>query len=197
MSRNSRPQVRDFRGGYATCGDFCEVFRRNTTQLYLLAFLLTANHQEAQECFVGAMDKAFAEGNVFKGWEESWSKRCLIEHAIDAIILQPGRREARREVWFQDEGGIRCLTLSEAVIQLKSTVRFVFVMTVLEGYSAKETALLLNRTPESVHNLRIEALQRLAELNPEMIVTVHPQESRLTPILLIRNPNPTSGFQDV
>jgi hypothetical protein len=67
--------------------DFCEVFRRNTKQLYLLAFLLTANHQETQECFVGAMDDAFAERNVFKGWEESWSKRCLIEHAIGAIIF--------------------------------------------------------------------------------------------------------------
>jgi len=78
---------------------------------------------------------------------------------------------------------------------LKSTERFVFVMTVLEGYSVKETALLLDRTPESIHNLRIETLQRLAELNPEMIVTVHPQQSGLTSILLIRNP--TSGFQDV
>jgi DNA-directed RNA polymerase specialized sigma24 family protein len=195
MSRNSKPHVRDFRDGYATCSDFCEVFRRNTTQLYLLAFLLTANHQEAQECFVGAMAKAFAERNVFKGWEESWSKRCLIEHAIGAIIFQPSRPEARRDVWFQDEGEIRFRTLSDGVTQLKSTERFVFVMTVLEGYSAKETALLLDRTPESVHNLRIEALQRLAELNPEMIVTVHPQESRLTPILLIRKP--TSGFQDV
>ena len=86
-------------------------------------------------------------------------------------------------------------TFLDAVTQLKSTERFVFVMTVLEGYSVKETALLLDRTPESVHNLRIEVLQRLAELNPEMIVTIHPQESRLTPILLIRNP--TSGFQNV
>ena len=83
----------------------------------------------------------------------------------------------------------------DAVTQLKLTERFVFVMTMLEGYSAKETALLLDRTPESVHNLRIEALQRLAELNLEMIVTVHPQESRVTSTLLIRNP--TSGFQNV
>ena len=73
MSRNSRPHFRDFRDGYATCRDFCEAFRRNTTQLYLLAFLLTANHQEAQECFVGAMDKAFAEKNAtaFRQWR-SW-----------------------------------------------------------------------------------------------------------------------------
>src|SRR5713226_303992 len=194
MSSTSRPHVRDFRNDYATCADFCEVFRRNTTQLYLLALLLTANHQEAQECFVGAMDKAFAERNVFKGWEESWSKRCLIEHAIDAIICQPGRRETRRDLWLQ-EGEIEFRTFLDAVTQLKSAERFVFVMTVLEGYSVKETALLLDRTPESVHNLRIEALQRLAELNPEMIVTIHPQESRLTSILVIRNP--TSGFQDV
>ncbi len=131
----------------------------------------------------------------FKGWEESWSKRCLIEHAIGAIVLQRGRREARRDLWPQERGENKLRTFLDAVTQLKSTERFVFVMTVLEGYSVKETALLLDRTPESVHNLRIEALQRLAELNPEMIVTIHPQESRLTPILLIRNP--ASGFQDV
>jgi len=141
------------------------------------------------------MDKAFAGRNVFKGWEESWSKRCLIEYAIGAIIFQPGRREAQRVLWLHERGENKLRTFLDAVTQLKSTERFVFVMTVLEGYSVKETALLLDRTPESVHNLRIEALQRLAELNPEMIVTIHPQESRLTPILLIRNP--ASGFQDV
>ena len=54
-------------------------------------------------------------------------------------------------------------------------------MTVLEGYSARETALLLHRTPESVRKLRIEALQRLAELDPEIIVTVHTHESRVRP----------------
>ena len=131
----------------------------------------------------------------FKVWEESWSKRCLIEHAIGAIVLQRGRREARRDLWPQERGENKLRTFLDAVTQLKSAERFVFVMTELEGYSAKETALLLHRTLESVHNLRIEALQRLAELNPEMIVTIHPQESRLTPILLIRNP--ASGFQDV
>src|SRR6266851_1095195 len=102
----------------------------------------------------------------FKGWEESWSKRCLIEHAIGAIVLQRGRREARRDLWPQERGENKLRTFLDAVTQLKSTERFVFVMTVLEGYSVKETALLLDRTPESVHNLRIEALQRLAELNP-------------------------------
>src|SRR5260370_9229265 len=168
MSRNSRAGGRDCRDDYVTYKDFCEVFRTNTTQLYLLAFLLTANHHEAGECFVGAMDKALAGRNVFKGWEESWSKRCLIEHAIGAIILQPGRREARRDVWFQD-GEIGFRTFLDAVTQLKSAERFVFVMTELEGYSAKEKALLLHRTLESVHNLRIEALQRLADLNQEMM----------------------------
>src|SRR5260370_25403973 len=141
------------------------------------------------------MDNALAGRNVFKGWEASWSKRWLIEHAIGAIIFQSGRREAWRDVWFQEGGENKLQTFLDAVTQLKSIQRFVFVMTVLEGYSVKETALLLDRTPESVHNLRIEVLQRLAELNPEMIVTIHPQESRLTPILLIRNP--ASGFQDV
>jgi DNA-directed RNA polymerase specialized sigma24 family protein len=115
--------------------------------------------------------------------------------AISAIIFQPGRREARRDLWLQERRENKLRTLLDAVTQLKSTERFVFVMTVLEGYSVKETALLLDRAPEFVQNLRIEALQQLAEHNPEMIVTVHPQESRLTPILLTCNP--TSGFQDV
>jgi len=123
MSRNSKPHVREFRDNYAPCTDFCEVFRRNTTHLYLLAFLLTANHQEAQECFVGAMDKAFAGRNVFKGWEESWSKRCLIEYAIGAIIFQPGRREAQRVLWLHERGENKLRTFLDAVTQLKSTER--------------------------------------------------------------------------
>jgi hypothetical protein len=144
MSRNSRPRVRDFRDDYATCNDFCEVFRTNTTQLYLLAFLLTANHHEAGECFVGAMDNALAGRNVFKGWEESWSKRCLIEHAIGAIICQSGRGFRGGENKLQ--------TFLDAVTQLKSIQRFVFVMTVLAGYSVKETALLLARPHTGVRS---------------------------------------------
>ncbi len=147
MSSTSRPHVRDFRNDYATCADFCEVFRRNTTQLYLLALLLTANHQEAQECFVGAMDKAFAERNVFRGWEESWSKRCLIQHAIGAIIFQPGRRETQRDVWLQDACEIRFPALLDGVTQLKPAERFVFVMTVLEGYSITTHADSLDPQP--------------------------------------------------
>ena len=43
--------------------------------------------------------------------------------------------------------------------------------------------------------LRLPGLGARYPSRPEMMVTVHPQESRLTPILLTRNP--TSGFQDV
>src|SRR5260370_4317383 len=107
---------------------------------------MSANQEGAQELFVGAIDKAFEERNVFRGWEESWSKRCLIQHAIGAIIFQSGRRETQRHVWLQDACEIRFPALLNGVTQLTPAERFVFLMTHFAGYSLTETASRLYRT---------------------------------------------------
>jgi len=43
---------------HAAWGDFCEAFVKDMKPLYLLAFLLTANHQDAEQCFRMALEAA-------------------------------------------------------------------------------------------------------------------------------------------
>src|ERR1700680_2121998 len=85
---------------YATCADFCAILAKNLRPLYLLAFLLTGNHTEAEQCFVATIDDCIGAKSVFKGWENSWIKRCLIINAIRRVFGTTGestpgpRREA-------------------------------------------------------------------------------------------------------
>jgi len=51
-----KPEIASFRAEYAKRADVCEVLERDMNCLYLLAFLLTANHKEAEQCFVATVD---------------------------------------------------------------------------------------------------------------------------------------------
>jgi hypothetical protein len=44
---------------YMTGTDFCKIFTEEMNSLYLLAFLLTADSDKAEQCFV-------------RGWESAW-----------------------------------------------------------------------------------------------------------------------------
>jgi hypothetical protein len=46
------------KANHAVWGDFCNVFVKDMKPLYLLAFLLTANHQDAEQCFATALQAA-------------------------------------------------------------------------------------------------------------------------------------------
>jgi hypothetical protein len=65
--------------------DFYGVFEQDMKPLYMLAFVLTANHKESEQCFVSTVDEAFKEQTVFKEWVRSWVKRRLIENAIENV----------------------------------------------------------------------------------------------------------------
>src|SRR6202021_1075103 len=69
--------VGNFSCDYATGADFCDAFVTSTEPSYLLAFLLTANHEAAERCFVAALDPAFKANAVFKEWAPSWIRRKL------------------------------------------------------------------------------------------------------------------------
>jgi hypothetical protein len=54
---------------YPTVTDFFKTFNEEMHSLYLLAFLLTADHDKAEQCLVSAMGEC-EEGSVF-----SWTGR--------------------------------------------------------------------------------------------------------------------------
>lgn len=161
MFRSEKPKIVDFRADYATRADFCEVLERELNSLYLLAFLLTANHKAAEQCFTTTVQEALEEHSVFKDWALSWVKRSIIKNAIGIVSAASGRCTEKRELWtlgISERNGDNEINV---VTQLSPFERFVFVMSVLEHYSAWECSILLGCSAQKVAQFRTQALRGL------------------------------------
>ncbi len=162
MFRSEKSNMPNFRADYAKHADFCEVFQRDMKPLYLLAFLLTVNHKDAEQCFALTVEDAFKKPAVFKEWAQSWVKRSLIEHAIDIVSPASARTGEKRDLWsaHQSHGQGEI----DAVAKLAPLERFVFVMSILERNSNWDCALLLGCNTNKVAQARRQALRRLPDL---------------------------------
>ena len=149
---------------YATPDQFCRIFEGEMRSFYLLAFLLTASHELAEQCFFAAMEDALKECRVFKGWARSWSRRLVIKNAIRLIPAPFGKSQPGGWAEANDESVV--LTMISAVTHLASFDRIVFVISVLERYSEWECALLLDCSTRDVQRARIRALQQFPALYP-------------------------------
>jgi hypothetical protein len=160
--RASNSNVATFRADYATHADFCDVFGNDANHLFLLAFLLTANHEESERCFVSTLDEAFNKQAVFKEWVRSWVTRRLIENAIE-IVWHPPAKNQKRDLWRAEQLDIQKECEVDTVTKLAPFERFVFVMSILEGYSNWECSLLLGSSMKKVAQARLRALRRLSD----------------------------------
>jgi DNA-directed RNA polymerase specialized sigma24 family protein len=163
--RSKKPKTANFSAEYAQHDDFCDVFEKDTKSLYLLAFLLTANHKESKQCFATTFEEAFKEPAVFKDWVRSWVRRRLIENALEIVSPASGRSRQKRNLWGaeQRETGKECEI--DTVTKLAPFERFVFVMSTLERYSNWECSLLLGCSMNKVAQARVRALRRLPDLS--------------------------------
>lgn len=155
---------------YATKSDFCEIFAEDMKGLYLLSLLLTADPAKAEQCFVSGLDDC-ADGNqVFKEWAHSWARRAIIKNAIrliapDAASFSPERNGLRRDRnAFSDQPRPEFKADMAALLELDAFERFAFVVSVLEGYSDRECALLLGCTRDTLIEARSRALQQVTQL---------------------------------
>ena len=150
---------------YANHEDFCRIFNEDMNSLYLLALLLTADREKAEQCFVSGLEDA-AKGNpVFKEWARSWARRTIIQNAVRRINPRPGDGSQGSSSASLD-GNDETLPPErqaqfDAVLGLEPFERFVYVMTVLERYSEYECALLLGAARRDVLAARTQALQQL------------------------------------
>ena len=149
----------------ATREDFCRLFEADMKPLYLLAFLLTANHAHAEQCFVAGIDDAAQGNTVFKQWARSWARRTVIKNAIRVVAPASQSSQGHGEMWDGTEESSVALTIN-TISQLEPLPRFVFVMSVLERYSDRECSLLLGCTTGDVVEARNCALQGLAAIAP-------------------------------
>jgi len=164
MFRPEKVETASFRADYAKRADFCELFEREMKPLYLLAFLLTANHQDAEKCFAAAVDEALEEP-VFKEWAESWIKRSLVRNAVGIASPASTRSGEKRDLWNRGQEKSHGDSEIDAVTQLAPLERFVFVMSILERYSIWDCSLLLGCSMKKVVQARMRALRRRS--NPD------------------------------
>ncbi len=165
MFRLEKVGTASSRAGYAKRADFCELFEREMKPLYLLAFLLTANHQDAEKCFAAAVDEALEEPAVFKEWAESWVKRSLIRNAVGIVSPASTRSGGDRDLWNRGQEEAPGDNGIDAVTQLAPLERFVFVMSILERYSILDCSLMLGCSMRKVVQARMRALHRRS--NPD------------------------------
>lgn len=147
-------------GEYATKEHFRELFTEDMNRLYLLSFLLTADHEKAERCFVAGLDECVTGGPVFREWARTWARRIVVQNAIRMIAphmgsatIAPGTFQAQ-DARFAE------------VLGLEDFERFVYVLSVLEGFSDSDCATLLGVSSRDIREARIRAFRQIADLSP-------------------------------
>jgi DNA-directed RNA polymerase specialized sigma24 family protein len=146
---------------------FCNLFRQEMDGLYLLAFLLTANPETAEQCFLSSLEECMGGIAVNDEWAHSWAKRVVIKNAIRLVAprvhhsgskVRP--RSHRKESELSERSPDNRTIMS--VLAIEDFERLVFVMTVLEQLSDRDSALLLGCLPDKIRAARTRALQEVA-----------------------------------
>ena len=178
---------------YADSDDFRHIFDENMNSLYLLAFLLTADHGKAEQCFVSGLEDAVGGNRVFKEWAHSWARRVIIQNAVRLIKPRPddgsGRlTSASVDSFYKKLPAERHVEVS-AVLGLEPFERIVYVMTVLEHYSDHECSLLMGCARRDILPARTRALEEVGR-QVEM-------QDRQFPIAGAQNPGLHEGASSV
>jgi hypothetical protein len=133
--------------------ELMEAFEANSSELYQLAFLLTGNADRSVAAFDNALD--FNEVNhVFGGFMKEWARKLIIGQALGAIDseLRTSKQRVSRTARDEDAGAekwkrradISQEEFEEAVVAIDAFPRCAMLLTIFEGMSLKDAAMLLN-----------------------------------------------------
>ena len=152
---------------YATCTEFCMVFRDDMDNMHLLSFLLTADLTKAEECFVSGLEDCVKGGYVFRDWARSWARRAIIQNAVRMLAPRPNDSSVPAEPDEAVTCGFGRTPEADgaiaSILRLEDFERFVFVMSVLERYSDQDCSILLGCSRQDVREARMRALQHVVE----------------------------------
>jgi hypothetical protein len=153
------PFVDERATSYPTATDFLRAFNEEMHSLYLLAFLLTADHDKAEQCLVSAMGECIEGMGVFMDWARSWTRGAVLKHAIHMIMPTPQYADSLSMMNLARSGMRAENDPFGAILLLDAFDRFVFVMSVLEEQSDEECAHLLKCSQRDVTIARLVALK--------------------------------------
>jgi hypothetical protein len=129
--------------------------------LYLFSFLLTADNDIADQCFVYGLGECVEGIGVFMDWVRSWARRTILKQAIRMIMPAPEHTDNMSLISLKGEAASGTNNLFAAIAALSAFERFVFVMSVLEKHSDEDCSMLLGCSRWDVMIARELALNRL------------------------------------
>jgi DNA-directed RNA polymerase specialized sigma24 family protein len=142
------------------------VFTEGLNRLYQLSFLLTRDHEKAQQCLIAGFEDCIKGNRAFSEWARSWEKRLIIENAISELKPRPPRSYSSSPATvFPDIAELSSSPRKhfevEVILGLEDFERFVFVISVLEHYSERNCALLLGCSVSDIRAARTRAVDQL------------------------------------
>jgi hypothetical protein len=130
--------------------------------LYLFSFLLTADSDIAEQCYICGLGECVEGIGVFMDWARSWALRTILKHAIRMIMPAPEHTDNLSLISLKGAATLAKNNLFAAIVGLSAFERFVFVMSVLEKHSDEDCSMLLGCSRRDVMIARELALKRLA-----------------------------------
>jgi DNA-directed RNA polymerase specialized sigma24 family protein len=164
-----------------TQNDYVQLFADSAEPLRWLCYTLTGDKALSEKVLSAAFEQSLKGADrVFRDWMVSWARRLIIQACIR--LMRPTAQSVEECVCIhhRKEDGISELlelalsqpseVLQQRLLNLDPLPRFVFVLRALEGYSRRDTALLLeigDRTCESIYIEALDAVQpKLYVLKP-------------------------------
>jgi hypothetical protein len=148
---------------YVTQEDWYDLFIKAADSFFVLSFLLTANHEEAEQCIESAREDCVDGVPVFQESARAWARRAIVRNAIRLMAnrcnpLEEMTGEAHRKSDSTSLVDVPCAK----VLTLEDFERIVYVLTVHERYSEQECSCLLGSSCRNVREARMRALQQIA-----------------------------------
>ena len=150
-------QVREnIQGDRCTAEDYRGLFNREADQFHLLCRALAGDDPRAQLSFQDALEQSLASANgVFREWMSSWARRQVIKSCIRTMSaeIQSVARSFSPFITYRSlsdaAASEQLRTMAPTILEKKLLAldvlsRFVIILRVLENYSRRETALLLD-----------------------------------------------------
>ena len=158
---------RELNAGDTALGDECQFLVSHMETYYSLGLLLTGSEEDAETCFVLALDTwSKAAKNQYplaQRVAHKSVKRAIVESAIQICDPVFDRVADESELDISSEKSARNRSpWFGCILQLENFERFVFVLSVLESYSDRECADLLHCQPEEIAESRVRALYSLS-----------------------------------
>ena len=149
----------------STTTDCYRFFAEEMDSLYWLAFLLTADNNMAERCFVGGLGECVDQTHVSAERARSWARRAIIEDAIRIIRPVPENSASECFVEAKSPTNVGVRNPFAFIVSLRAFERFVFVMSILEGHSDEDCQSLLRCTRQELVMARKSSLKHFEEAN--------------------------------